>query len=404
MQYFRKKQRFTWLVSLAVLVLIAACSGPEPKGGDEGSVALANVEVFVFPGEVEKRLISYEDVEQNNCDGSAEMSQTIKREHTVQYILEIGTELTVNAEGNVGIPGIGEVGLGAEVATHYGVGYGRQESLSRSVTVAAAPETNILHTIRQYEVWEIGEILVVAGENSQRLPYSFLRDFSVESVPPANFGCPGSSGNEVNETESVNTEAPTPTSASLVSSTENSPSNEPCPPHGSDQAMFTGLLTAMGTETSSAGTGVFINIVRPFGNLESPYLYVKDALNESCVQLISPGQASESTRQCVTSQYNTNRIWMGSAMPGSSILIQSGQSGYENIGQLDQIAPDARSYLLEYPISVGDEICIEAPSGKTLIDVLNAGGYHLMIGRDLQRFTDSWCVLLENDDTQHWCQ
>lgn len=109
MQYRQVKQVFSRYL-LMVLILVTACTSTETEGEP---VSVANVQVFVFPGETEKRLISDEDIVQDNCDGSAETSQTVTRQHIVQYTLEVGSELTVNADGNVGIPKIGEVRLGA---------------------------------------------------------------------------------------------------------------------------------------------------------------------------------------------------------------------------------------------------------------------------------------------------
>lgn len=174
------------LLFLVLLFGTAACSPGDLVGEP---VAAVNAEVFIFSGGVEKRLISDEKIVQDNCNGSAEMSQTVTRQHMVQYTLELGAGLTVSAEGKVGLEGIGLVGVGAEVATHYKVSYGRQETASRSQTVAAAPNSHIQHIIQQFEVWETGEVLIVAGDQNQRLPYSFRRDFSIEAVAPANLGC-----------------------------------------------------------------------------------------------------------------------------------------------------------------------------------------------------------------------
>lgn len=174
------------LLFLVLLFGTAACSPGDLVGEP---VAAVNAEVFIFSGGVEKRLISDEKIVQDNCNGSAEMSQTVTRQHMVQYTLELGAGLTVSAEGKVGLEGIGLVGVGAEVATHYKVSYGRQETVSRSQTVAAAPNSHIQHIIQQFEVWETGEVLIVAGDQNQRLPYSFRRDFSIEAVAPANLGC-----------------------------------------------------------------------------------------------------------------------------------------------------------------------------------------------------------------------
>lgn len=203
MQYRRVKQMVFW--SMLVVMLMSACTRAETEGE---AVSVANVQVFVFPGETEKRLISEEKIVQDNCDGAAETSQTVTRQQTVQYTMEVGAGLTVSAEGNVGIPSMGEVAVGAEVATHYKVGYGRTETVSRSVTVATTAGSHIQHTIQQFELWEKGEVLIVGGEQSQRLPYSLRRDFSIEAVAPANIGCDLTSTLSVSENESTSLATP----------------------------------------------------------------------------------------------------------------------------------------------------------------------------------------------------
>ena len=186
MNYHIVKPQNLFMVLALMFLITTACQEPEST---PEPLAAANVQVFVFPGETEKRLISEEKIVQNNCDGAAETSQTLTRQQTVQYTIEVGAGLTVSAEGKVGVPSVGEVGVGAEVATHYRVGYGRQETVSRSVTVATPAGYHIQHTIQQFEVWETGELLIIAGEQNQRLPYSFRRDFSIEAVAPANLSC-----------------------------------------------------------------------------------------------------------------------------------------------------------------------------------------------------------------------
>jgi hypothetical protein len=174
-----------FLVSLLFLFVVGCSSS-----GDSEEVAQGPLpQVFVFPGPQEERLISQEIIDLPNCTGNAESSQEVTRAHTVLYTLELGREITVSADGRAGVPGIGEVGVGVAVATEYRVGYGRSETVSRAQTVRAAPESHMQHTIQQFEVWETGEVLIVAGEINQRLPYSFRRDFSIKAVAPANLGC-----------------------------------------------------------------------------------------------------------------------------------------------------------------------------------------------------------------------
>lgn len=174
------------IIFLFVMILMAACT---PTVGESG-IAQAP-EIFVFPMTTEDRLISTEDILQDNCNGSAEKSDTVERSHSVLRTLELGAGITVDAGGRAGIPGIGEVGVGAAVASHYQVSYGSEETVTRSTTVKAREGTSIQHTIRQYEVWEKGEVLISAGGINRRIPYSFRKDFRMETLPPANIGCPG---------------------------------------------------------------------------------------------------------------------------------------------------------------------------------------------------------------------
>ena len=181
-----------------------------------------------------------------------------------------------------------------------------------------------------------------------------------------------------------------------------------CPPMGSPEAMFSIPLEEMGDPIGGAvGTGVFEQVVRPFGTRPTPYQYAKEALQaHPCVQYLTPSVLlnQNDDRHCMISSYHTNRIWVGSVLRGTSILVEGVSNGtYENIGTLDVVAPDTRAYLVEYEVHPGDQICVEAPQGKTMGQIAQAGGYHLWIGRDLKIYTDSWCLLLENDNTAHWC-
>jgi hypothetical protein len=198
-----------------LLLFVVGCKG---EGGEEVGPG-QQLQVFVFPGSQEKRLISQEVINLPNCTGNAESSQAVTRAHTVLYTLELGRQIAVSADGRAGIPGIGEVGVGTEVAASYRVGYGRSETVSRSQTVAAAPASHMQHTIQQFEIWETGELLIVAGEVNQRIPYSFRRDFSIEVVAPANIGCPG--GGSI-QTRPGNSEGTIPTPPSSSGSTGDS--------------------------------------------------------------------------------------------------------------------------------------------------------------------------------------
>lgn len=182
-------QRIVPFAFLLVLLLVACA----PSAGETPIGQAPTPEVFVFPGPTETILLSSEDIPQNNCDGSAEMSQEVERVHTVVRTLDLGTEITVDASGQAGLPVVGQVNVGVAVASYYQVSYGSQDAVARKVIVKAGEGTSILHTVRQYEIWETGEILVSVGGLNERVPYRFRKDFSMETLPPANMGCPGQS-------------------------------------------------------------------------------------------------------------------------------------------------------------------------------------------------------------------
>lgn len=192
-----------------LVMLLVACA----PGGEEPPIGQAPTpEVFVFPGPTEKILISAEDIPQPNCDGGTEMSATVERSHTVTRTLDLGASITVDASGQAGLPVVGQVNVGVAVATHYKVGYGSQDTVTRSATVAAKEGTSMLHTIHQYEIWETGEVLITAGTVNERHPYRFRKDFSMETMASANLGCPVQSAPPVQSTtQSDSVTVPQPT-------------------------------------------------------------------------------------------------------------------------------------------------------------------------------------------------
>lgn len=213
-------RRIVSVALLLVVLLAVACEFPSPEPDVTEGPSLTP-EVFVFPGPTEKILISSEDIPQPNCDGGAEMSQEVERTHTVVRTLDLGTQITVDASGQAGIPGVGQVGVGVAVAAYYQVGYGTQDAVARKIIVKAKEGTNILHTVRQYEIWETGELLVIAGGVNQRLPYRFRQDFTMEMLPSANIGCPGQADTPV--------EPGTSTQPIATSTLTSSPVEDPTP-------------------------------------------------------------------------------------------------------------------------------------------------------------------------------
>ncbi len=183
--------------SLYILILVLAnmlttgCLFIKPQP-DSAQLGVPVVQVIPSGNPPEKRILSSETIPQNNCGGSAEVSSTIERSRSIAYILEIGGEIKIDADGSVGVPDIGEIQVGAEVAAKYGVTYGQEETFTRSLTVSAKEGTNIQHELKQVEYWEIGELVFTSAEKTMRYPYSFRRDFGVELVKSENIDCSAS--------------------------------------------------------------------------------------------------------------------------------------------------------------------------------------------------------------------
>jgi hypothetical protein len=181
------------MLGLFIIALLAVACTPEISETDEsieqGEVSAALVSVQVFPESQERRVLSKEDLDLENCRGNQPLSSTIERTHTIFHVAEIGTSAEVNVSGSLGVAGVGEVEVGTAIAAHYNVSYGEEESVSRSVSVSAEKGSHVIHTVEQYEKWELGKISVfVGGEEMVQEPYSFRKGFGVEVIDIVNVG------------------------------------------------------------------------------------------------------------------------------------------------------------------------------------------------------------------------
>jgi hypothetical protein len=190
-----KSRRFylvnlTWVIM--IWALLSAC-GTEPQPpAVETSPPATQPSVQVIPDDqVEKQLISTETIHQNHCSGGS-ISNQITRSYAISHTVSLGGSVSVNANGEVGIPGIGNVQVGSQIAATYGKTYGEQETLSRTITVSADPGSNVNYEIQQYEIWKTGVIVITdANKEVGRYPYKFRTDFGLEAVdPPKALDCP----------------------------------------------------------------------------------------------------------------------------------------------------------------------------------------------------------------------
>ena len=155
--------------------------------------------------------IREETVPQYNCGGNSEVENVVEKSRSIKREIEVGSGLTVSAEGEVGIAGTG-VKLGTEVASHLGFSYGVEENLSRSLIVKARPGTNMSHVIRLIEVWEVGTAVVVISDEVYEIPFKIRNDFALELKESFENPCPTPSPNsntEISESDNdANSELP----------------------------------------------------------------------------------------------------------------------------------------------------------------------------------------------------
>jgi hypothetical protein len=202
------------LILLILAVLTASCDNSRQEAGKAPQPAVPVISVIPSKEAPEKRVISIEVIPQPNCGGSSIASNAVERSHTIIHTMEVSGGVSVNASGGVGVPGVGEVQVGAEVAAEYGLTYGQQETLSHSLIVSAKEGTNMRHTIQQLEYWNAGEVLIAVGDSRlQPIPYKFREGFGVELVQSENIGCPSPTPGGSASPMAAPTEPPTQTPA-----------------------------------------------------------------------------------------------------------------------------------------------------------------------------------------------
>lgn len=179
------------LAVLILIVLLTACGNSSSASIPVQSPLTPIIEVIPFNSTPEKRRVSTEIVPQNNCLGTAEVTNQIERSRSITRVIELQGSISVNGNGEVGVPGFGNVQIGAEVAAVYGFSYGVEESISRSLTVTARDGTNISHEIQQVEYWQTGTVVIKSGDQEiARYPYKFRTDFGLEYIQAINNTCP----------------------------------------------------------------------------------------------------------------------------------------------------------------------------------------------------------------------
>lgn len=173
---------------------------------------------------VESITIREETVDQPNCGGTDGVETEIRRSRTIARTIELGTGLEIDTRFGVNVAVV-EASVGAAVASKLGYTFGESEELSRAVTVKAAANTSMRHSVRQREIWDVGDIEISIGDHDLTIPFRFRSDFAVELVGSENIGCPTNTPQATNTATQTATPASTPTPPPTNTSTPTSTPN-----------------------------------------------------------------------------------------------------------------------------------------------------------------------------------
>ena len=178
---------FTTIRSFFFVLMLAGCS---PTVAPSGNVELPSnsqnyrVEIINLTEPVYET-VRTENIDQPNCNGTGDVDNVVERTMGINHSIELGLGLTVDIDGKLELFGTG-VDLGAAISNELGYQYGITESISRSITVRAAPKTHVIHTVKLSEVWESGTARVSSNGESIDIPFRFRANFSIdllESIP-----------------------------------------------------------------------------------------------------------------------------------------------------------------------------------------------------------------------------
>lgn len=394
-------QMFIALVCLPIILI--ACSQPEPIS--QVTPVPEGVEIInIDEGQVITSEISQQKVF-DQCESSSSFKAEIRFSQSSGQELQNDLVFKGNVSSEIGLSEIAKVQLGSAIEKRFTNRSTSGQSHDEGVAIEVPAHTKQEYTIVWQEIRRDGEVEYIEDGETYTANYSYRIGVELSSSTVVDLDCSGQETPKITNPTPTQISEPPPTSIIQPTSQPTIQDNS-CPPIGDPDAIFSGSLTLLGDTIPAVGTGVFSNAVRPPGTKPSEYKYVRNALTNLCVQIISPGALvdSSSDRQCTTSNYTTNRLWVGTALAGTSLDVRKANDlEFVTIGRIDIPPPDARSYLIEYSLEVEDEICIVAPIGTTIGKLREDGGYHMFWGRDLQAFTDSWCILLEDDGSQHYC-
>ncbi len=167
--------------SIFIFAMLAGCSptaSPARNAGLLSNTQNYQVEIINLTEPVYET-IRTENIDQPNCNGTGDVDNVVERTMGINHSIELGLGLTADIDGKLELFGTG-VDLGAAISSELGYQYGITESISRSITVRAAPKSHVVHTVKLSEVWESGTARVISNGESIDIPFRFRANFSID--------------------------------------------------------------------------------------------------------------------------------------------------------------------------------------------------------------------------------
>jgi len=197
-----KRMYIVAIDSIFILAMLTGCSptaSPAGNGGLPSNAQNYQVEIINLTEPVYET-IRTESIDQPNCNGTGDVDNVVERTMGINHSIELGLGLTVDIDGKLELFGTG-VDLGAAISSELGYQYGVTESISRSITVRAAPNTHVVHTVKLSEVWESGTARVTSNGESIDIPFRSRANFSIDLIESAPVICPTGQSTTTTQTQ-----------------------------------------------------------------------------------------------------------------------------------------------------------------------------------------------------------
>lgn len=157
------------ICAAAVLLFAASCAPVASTPAVAASITLQNLQLQPVQTGTDKQAV-------NNCGGTDDATYTIAKEREISHQLDVGSELTVNADGSVKVLGTG-IGLGTTVAAKVGATYGKRDTVQRTIEISVKPKTMVEYEVSLQDVYESGDAEITVGNQKTTIPFRFFDDF-----------------------------------------------------------------------------------------------------------------------------------------------------------------------------------------------------------------------------------